>query len=347
MSSAEDLRRRAVLRGAVAGAAGLAAAGLAAGAEGRIYKPLRETDADEAPAGDRTPNGAGHYTHRLGTLEVSAVPDGVLSTGEVYPAYGRGVAGAAEVLAFARGAYVEAHPVRHHVHALLVRDAGGGATLIDTGAGSTLGPGLGRLPRNLARLGVDPGDIDHVLLTHLHPDHAGGLLMEADPFPNARILVGRAEVAAWSGRSPGRFADTGLTPAQQAQTEAVASGVLERYGARLELLDDGDAPTAGLTVRLAPGHTPGHLALELRGGDDVLLHLGDAATHAEISLQHPEWPFFADSDAAGAAATRRALLDDAADRRLLVSGTHLPFPSFGHVARTRNAFRWHPIRWAL
>ena len=343
------LTRRAAL--AAAATAGAAIAATAGPAGARVYRSLR----DEAAAGPasgisrRAPNGAGYHALDLGDLRVAAVSDGSSALGPIHPAYGRREASAAEVLALARSAYAATNPVIRHHHALAIehpgRNADGrGVTLIDAGAGAEgLGAQLGRLPRNLARMGISPADVDTVVLTHLHADHCGGLLEAGAPaFPNARVIVGRAERDFWAGNAD--LSETGLSDRRKAAHTGAARAVLERLADRIELVEDGDSPAAGLTVRAAPGHTPGHLAVEIASGDDAMLHLGDVATHADLSFLRPGWSQLADADPAAATATRRALLEEAADRRLLLSGAHLPFPAFGHAARTADAFRWHPIQ---
>jgi glyoxylase-like metal-dependent hydrolase (beta-lactamase superfamily II) len=211
---------------------------------------------------------------------------------------------------------------------LLIR-APDGAVLVDTGIGRyATADGAGLLQESLAREGVEPGDIDCVVLTHAHPDHLGGLIDEGNPvFTRARHVLLAAECEFWA-----EAADRVPEPIAVGFKEALVP--LRSLG-RLDLLDGDAEVVPGVRLLRAPGHTPGHVVVEL--GDPVeALFLADAVLH-EVGFNHPEWTSAIDVDPPLAVATRRRLLERAADQALLVAGYHLG--RHGYVERDGEAFR--------
>jgi glyoxylase-like metal-dependent hydrolase (beta-lactamase superfamily II) len=101
----------------------------------------------------------------------------------------------------------------------------------------------------------------------------------------------------------------------------------------------------GLTALPAPGHTPGHTVFLLQSGEARLLHMSDVTNHPALFVRHPDWSAVFDIDADQARATRRRLLDRAADERLQVAFYHAPFPATGHVARAGDGYAFVPVQW--
>jgi len=187
-----------------------------------------------------------------------------------------------------------------HVHSFLIRHPDG-AVLVDTGIGHlgrTPYDVTGRIRDELAELGVSPSDVGHVVLTHLHGDHAGGAcLPDGTPrFPNARYHVHPND---WSffgeHRTPddftGRFAMAGL----------------EELGA-LDLDPSDHEILSGVVVRHAPGHTPGHRVVQLDGEAGTLLLVGDLL-HTPPQVAHPTWVSNHDEDPVLAAEHRASWIE--------------------------------------
>lgn len=212
-------------------------------------------------------------------------------------------------------------------HAFLVR-AGGRCVLVDTGVGPPgedrfLPEREGRLPQELARAGAAPGDIDAVLLTHLHPDHVGWTMQSGEPFfPNARYVVHRDDFDWITAKSPDR-------PYVRDNVLALAAS------GRLELVDGPAEPLPGIRLLRTSGHTPGHCIVDV--GDATLV--GDLAVH-ELQLAQPDLAYVAEEDAAAAAEQRRRLLPGFAESRRLVAFAHL---GVGRVERAGNGFAWRPL----
>ena len=218
--------------------------------------------------------------------------------------------------------------------ALLVK-AGNHRVLIDTGLG-TFAPGAGELKAQLILAGVDPAQVDTVILTHGHPDHIGGNTIEGRPvFANARHVMWHEEWNYWTSaasealpvnRPFAAFARQNLLPLQD----------------QLDLLDRETDVVPGIRAVPAPGHTPGQMAVAVTSDGDELLYVSDVALHP-LHLEHPSWfPVF-DLDPDQAIATKRTLFDRAAADRSLVLAYHFwPFPSLGHVVRRGEGWRWEP-----
>lgn len=212
--------------------------------------------------------------------------------------------------------------------------AGKALILVDTGSGDKFQPTAGRLRDNLRAAGIDPADITHVVLTHAHPDHAGGVLLPDGglSFANAAYHISGVEWDFWMGPDPdARYPGLrDFVPGARRDLSAVAD--------RLVRLRDGDEVVAGLRVLATPGHTPGHLSLEL-AGDDGLLITGDAITNVVVSFEHPGWRFGFDTDQDLGVATRRRLIDRAAAEKLRMLGYHWTSPGFAIAERHGAAYR--------
>src|ERR1700757_1443047 len=133
-----------------------------------------------------------------------------------------------------------------------------------------------------------------------------------------------------------------LPPAQQPRVTQVN---LKLATPRLRLIKAMAEVVPGVTTFGTPGHTPGHLAVNISSGREELLLTGDVVVNSAVSFLHPEWPFGFDVDVPLATKTRMAFLDRAAADKTLVGSYHLPFPGFGHVVREGSAYRWLPADW--
>lgn len=213
-------------------------------------------------------------------------------------------------------------------------EAGGGRpsvtirrVLVDTAFGRTL-------PDNLASLDLDCDDIDAVLLTHMHPDHVGGLLRDGRAaFARADVYVSAPELAWWTDEAV-RLSQ----PEDKREGFRLARAIADAYGGRLHTFQPGDPETGGTEILpgiravAAYGHTPGHTMYRLGTADRRLLLWGDIIHAAAVQFARPEVAVVYDTDPAVAVATRkRALAWAAGEKNVWVAGAHLPEVAMGVV----------------
>ncbi|SFI13789.1 MBL fold metallo-hydrolase [Albimonas pacifica] len=271
---------------------------------------------------------------RHGRFALSILSDGALTLGGEILAPDAAPPARAALLARLGGDAAGA-PVRMNLP--LIR-AGDELIAIDAGAGDAFQASAGRLARNLAAAGIDRRAVTRVILTHAHPDHVGGVIQPDGEllFPNADHHVGRVE---WDFWTDPRFEER--RPPALHGFARTAARALDAVAERLHLHAPGDEVVPGLRLLATPGHTPGHMSVELDGPEPLLL-VGDACTHDVVFFENPGWRFGFDTDPDLALATRRRLLDRAAADRLLVLGCHWTRPLPGRVERRGAAYRLAP-----
>lgn len=208
--------------------------------------------------------------------------------------------------------------------------------LVDMGSGDRFMPTAGKLWDNLKAAGIDKGKITKVIFTHGHPDHLWGAVDELDDLvtPDATFFVAAKEWDFWHGDNATR----GL-PAERA---GFVTGARRNYTAikdRVKMMKAGDDVVTGLRIIDTPGHTQGHVSLELAGGEGLIVG-GDTLTHQLISFEHPEWRPAADHVPDQAVETRQKLLDRLATDRSKLIGFHLPYPGLGTVERKGRVYRF-------
>jgi glyoxylase-like metal-dependent hydrolase (beta-lactamase superfamily II) len=232
-----------------------------------------------------------------------------------------------------------------HSFALVTQD--GLRVLVDTGIGNgktRANPAWHDLRTDyltrLADAGFPPHSVDLVILTHLHTDHVGWNTRSEDgawvpTFPGARYLTAKAEYDFWAAYDmdearAGMFRDS-VHPIEEA-------GLLDL----VDVPAQGTDIATGLRLLPAPGHTPGHTAVQITSGDASALITGDCIHHP-VQLAHPSIGSCVDIDPAQAEATRRSLLASLADTDALVLGTHFPPPTAGRVVTRGDAYRLEPV----
>jgi glyoxylase-like metal-dependent hydrolase (beta-lactamase superfamily II) len=210
--------------------------------------------------------------------------------------------------------------------------------LVDTGCGPLMGSTLGHLAANLRAFGVAPEAIDHVLLTHIHPDHANGLV-DANGravYPNAELIVHEKEAAFWLDR------DESTGPTERIRRNIAKARVTTGpYRDRLRTVPDGEA-VPGISAVLLAGHTPGHTGWLIHSGRDSVLIWGDVVHLAAVQIPRPDAALVSDVDPQAARETRQRIFDRVAADRQRVAGAHLDFPGFGYIERRGGKYRFEP-----
>lgn len=224
---------------------------------------------------------------------------------------------------------------------LFLINTGRRLVLVDSGAAGLFSPNSYHFPANLAQIGVTPEAIDDVIVTHAHPDHIGGLLNDGKAvLPNARIHLSRFEFDFWTNRD-----QQARAPDWMHGWFDVVFALSAAYEGCINMLAPEAAIVDGITALPFPGHTPGHTAYLVESAGERLLIWGDLAVSTAIQYPHPRASMFFDVDADTGHASSLRGFDLAATDRLLTAGTHLPFPTFGYVARRDGAHAWIAEEW--
>ncbi len=265
------------------------------------------------------------HGRKIGDIAVTALSDGILAAPLDV------VLGMDKAEAERLTAKKDAVPIS--VNAFLLRLNGKWA-LIDTGAGNTMGPTLGKLPDRLRAIGVAPEEIDTIFLTHLHPDHSNGLVDDAGRaiYPNAEVILHETEAGFWLDRD----VTTGESERIR-RNIAKAAVTTAPYRRRMRKVHNGEV-MPGVSAVLLPGHTPGHTGWLIASGKESLLIWGDLVHLAAIQIPRPDTGLVYDVDPQAACATRRRMFDRVAADKLRVGGAHIDFPGFGYIVRKGTGF---------
>ena len=267
----------------------------------------------------------GVYRHNVGDIAVATVNDGTIPT-----AFDHIVGADSAVCEAAHRAAGRPTPPWLTVNTYLFETAAR-LFLVDAGYADMI-PSTGRLLANFKALGVTPDDIDVVLMTHLHADHAAGLI-DGDGravFLRAELMVHEDELAFWRDeRNIARLSEG------QKVDFAIAARVLAAYADRLRSVRAGEV-APGVFAVPTPGHTPGHTAWRIVSGHEQLLIWGDVIHLPGIQFAIPDASVIYDLDSVAAAAARRRVLEMVAADGIPVAGVHLDFPGYGIVTAEGN-----------
>ena len=232
---------------------------------------------------------------------------------------------------------------RTSVNCYLIYSAGRLA-LIETGSGDYLLPTAGKLQQNLKAAGVNPADIESVILTHMHPDHSAGL---TDPktgekfFPNAELVVHENEPKHWRDDGAMSRADERARKMYfQCAREQMAPyhNQMRPYTGSVEVFP-------GVTSIPMHGHTPGHSGYMIASGGKSLLIWGDIIHVPEVQVPRPEVTMAFDTDPHAAAATRKRVFDMVVADKQLIAGMHVHFPGFAHLTKQGDSYLMLPEPW--
>ena len=212
-------------------------------------------------------------------------------------------------------------------------NTGAELVLFDTGLGGENGPTI--LPA-LEAAGYTADQVDVVVITHMHPDHIGGIMNNGAPtFPNARYVTGQVEFDFWNGMDAGnRVGD-------------MVKGMVAPMAEKMTFLSPGDAALSGITAMDQFGHTPGHMGYMVESEGKSVYLAADLANHYVWSLAYPDWEVRFDADKAAAAAARRKVLGMLAADKTPMIGYHMPFPAVGYVSTREDGFEYTAASYQL
>ncbi|SJN12556.1 hypothetical protein CZ787_08340 [Halomonas citrativorans] len=289
---------------------------------------------------DQYQQAAGFYRQMVGETVVTAVYDGYV---DLDPNHLSGLS-QDKIQEHIFNEYQKASPlVQTAVNAFLVDD-GEQLVLIDSGSSDCFGPTMGRMVDNIRAAGFEPEEVDTVLLTHMHPDHACGVALPDGEraFPNATVWAASRDAEYWLNEDM-----ESTLPEDQRPFFQMARNAIVPYDSagKFKTFNDGDSIVPGIQLVPSNGHTPGHTSYLLSSGTEKLLLWGDIVHMHSVQLQHPDVTIAVDVDPEAAIASRTRLLAEATSERWLVAAAHLPFPGIGHLQGEETGYRWVPVEY--
>jgi glyoxylase-like metal-dependent hydrolase (beta-lactamase superfamily II) len=282
------------------------------------------------------------YALRVGEIDVLVVSDGVLPIPA--PVMAHNVDPAVRA-AWLDDMFLPRDVLEWPLNVVVVR-SGGRTILIDAGLGADPDlhlPRAGRLAQRLEAAGIDLASVTDVVLTHMHMDHIGGLLVGGvrDRLrPDLRVHLAAAEVKFWA--SPD-FSRTSMPAGFPDALRRAAKRFLNEYHSQLRPFEAEYEVAPGVVVRRTGGHTPGHSVVRMASGGDRLTFAGDAVF--QVGFDRPDWHNGFEHDPEEATRVRVSLLRELAATREPFAATHLSFPSVCHVAVAGDVFRCVPAVW--
>jgi len=293
--------------------------------EARAKAPLQNT---QAP---------GFYRFKVGAIEATAISDGPLPMGEPKPDVFVGLSKEDFGKALTDN-FLPTDNVVMQQNALVI-NSGERVVLFDSGMGSNkmLGPDTGRLPANLKAAGIDPKDVDAIVLTHAHPDHCFGVANEdgTPVFPNAQLYMTQTDLEFWTDE--GKLSNEML--------KGFVAGARARLlpnRERIVLVKDGQEFLPGVQAMAAPGHTVGHTVYLITSQGRTICNAGDIAHHHVLVVENPRLAFVYDTDGQQAVASRLRVFDMLASQRIPSITYHFPWPGIGHIGKQGNGYRYFP-----
>jgi glyoxylase-like metal-dependent hydrolase (beta-lactamase superfamily II) len=282
----------------------------------------------------------GFYRMMLGDIEVTALNDGVVPL----PVDKLLTNASPEDIRSSLARVYLAVPVETSFNGFLV-NTGSKLVLIDTGAGTLMGPGTGHLVLNLRAAGYKPEQVDEIYITHMHLDHVGGLTLNGQRvFSNAVVRAAKREGDYWL--SPAKMAaapsdeKAGFQNALTSLDPYVKAGKFHPF--------DGDIPLVpGVRALDTHGHTPGHTSYAVESQGKKLIVIGDLIHVAAAQFPNPSITIKFDSDPKAAKEQREHTFRAAADEGYWIAGAHLSFPGIGHLRADQGGYDWIPVNYSI
>ena len=281
----------------------------------------------------------GYFRIMLGDFEVTALSDGTLSL----PVNQLMSVPAAKVDKALAKSYLNS-PLETSINAYLI-NTGTKLVLIDTGAAGLFGPTLGKLVTNMKAAGYQPGDVDEIYITHMHPDHIGGLLNgDVATFPNAVVRIDQHDIDYWLSE-----ANLANAPEEAKQFFIGPMVSVKPYinSGRLKPFDGNTDLVPGIKAISTHGHTPGHSIYQVESKGQKLMLWGDLMHVAAVQFDEPGVTLTYDTDSKKAAAQRKAAYADAAKQGYLVGSAHISCPGFGHLRALGKGYSWLPLNYTV
>jgi glyoxylase-like metal-dependent hydrolase (beta-lactamase superfamily II) len=282
----------------------------------------------------------GYYRMMVGDFEVTALSDGTVDIGfdklltQTTPA---------ETKRGLDRAFLKP-TVETSVNGFLI-NTGDKLVLVDTGAGKLFGPTLGNLVANLKAAGYQPEQVDEIYITHMHPDHIGGLAPDGKMiFPNAIVRGDKRDGDFWLSQKT-----LDAAPKDEKDFIQGAMATLKPYvdAGKYKPFDGNADLVPGIRAVATYGHTPGHAIYIVESKGQKLVLWGDLMHLAAVQFANPAVTIKFDSDSKAAAVQRKKAFADAAKGGYWVGAAHLPFPGIGHLRSDGSGYAFVPANYSV
>ena len=235
-------------------------------------------------------------------------------------------------------------PLETSVNGYLI-NTGTKLVLVDTGAAKLFGPTLGSLVANLKASGYQPEQVDEIYITHMHPDHVGGL-MDGDKmvFPNATVRADKHDADFWLSQ-----VNLDKAPAEAKGFFQGAMASLNPYvkANHFSAFEGSTDLVSGIRAVATYGHTAGHSTYVVESRGQKLAIWGDLVHVAAVQFDDPSVTIQYDTEGSAAAVQRKRAYAEAAKGGYLVAASHIAFPGIGHVRAKGKAFAWLPVNYTV
>ena len=289
-------------------------------------------------AGAETEAGEGFMRTRIGEFEIVALADGAVQR-PLDDAFVRN-APLEDVQAALEAAGLPTDDITLSFTPFVVI-ADGRHVLLDAGFADNGPEGTGRLLYSMTEAGIDPGAIEAVVMSHLHPDHINGMRRSDGTlvYPEAQLWIPEPELEFWMDEARMNAAPEGAQGSFR-----VVRRVLEQYPQdRLTAFAPGVQAAGLIDTAPAFGHTPGHTMLSVGDGADSFTFIGDAAHIPALFVANPDWQLMFDMNPEEAQATRHDVLARMVEQGGIVGGYHFPFPAIGRIEAAVTGYAFDPI----
>ena len=283
----------------------------------------------------------GYYRMMLGDFELTALSDGTvkLPVKDLLTNTTPGKVDAALKRAFI------AHPVETSVNAFLI-NTGSKLVLVDTGAAGLFGPTLGNVMANLKASGYQPEQVDEIYITHMHPDHVGGLMNAGTmAFANAIVRIDKADADFWLSE-----ANMNAAPKESQGFFQGAMASMNPYvqAGKLKVIEGNTELVPGIRSQATHGHTAGHSIFIVESKGEKLVLWGDLMHVAAVQFDNPAVTIKFDTESKGAAKERKKAYAAAAKGGYLVGSAHISFPGLGRLRANAGGkgYNWVPVNYS-
>ncbi|WAW10329.1 MBL fold metallo-hydrolase [Oxalobacter vibrioformis] len=282
----------------------------------------------------------GYYRMMHGQFEVTVLFDGAFDVGISLMSN----ATQTELQQLLARNYIDGDKVQTATNVYLI-NTGKNLVLIDVGCGTLFGPKMGKIMDNLKAAGYAPEQVDTILLTHMHPDHVGGLV-DANGnmlFPNAKVYANQVESDFWlSDKNAGEAKNDQM---KNAFKNAKASTAPYRAAKKWHTFQHKDEVVPGIRAVSTAGHTPGHTMFRIKSDEQRFFILGDLVISHTVQFTRPDVTLAFDINPEQSVITRYKVFNLAAKYKWMVAGAHLPYPGIGQIRSNGDGtYGWIPVQ---